>query len=73
MIAHLCCTVVFPEFQLEEYRRRFAEEGRLAVNKLDDSGELPDLRIREDLLWSPKVKEDGDADYLRRLEEERQR
>lgn len=62
---------------MEEYRRRFADiEEKLAARKLDDSaGDLGDIKLKDDLLWSSKLKmeEFGDAEFVRRFEEERRR
>ncbi|VDK63419.1 unnamed protein product, partial [Gongylonema pulchrum] len=63
--------------KVEEYRRRFADiEGKLVVKKLDETGvDLGDIKLKDDLLWSSKLKleEFSDAEFVRRLEEERRR
>lgn len=63
-------------FQIEQYRRRFAEiEGRLAIRELDDSGDLGSVKLKEEWLLSPKFKmqEIGDAEFASQLEDERKR
>uniref|UniRef100_A0A8R1TKV1 Major antigen n=1 Tax=Onchocerca volvulus TaxID=6282 RepID=A0A8R1TKV1_ONCVO len=62
--------------KIEEYRRRFAEiEGRLVVHDLNESGDLVNMKLKEEWLLSPKIKmeEIGDVDFANQLEDERRR